>query len=57
MLALPHILGAPSIDEYYGVAPPEVGAMFSARVLGVGLAVWAVLGWVAGQLWERSRTA
>ncbi|MBW0158022.1 CbtA family protein [Sedimentimonas flavescens] len=57
MLALPHIIGAPTIDEYYGVAPPEVGAMFSARVLGVGLAVWAVLGWVAGQLWERSRTA
>ena len=36
-----------------GPAPPEVAAAFSARVLGVGLAVWALMGWVAGFVWAR----
>lgn len=52
-LALPHVIGAPSLGEYYGSAPPELGAAFAARVLGVGLVAWAVLGWVAGSVWAR----
>lgn len=51
LLAAPHVFGAPQLGEYYGSAPPEVGAEFAARVLGVGLAVWAVLGWLAGRIW------
>lgn len=46
LLALPHVIGAPVLDEFTGFAPPELAAEFSARVLGVGLAVWALLGWL-----------
>jgi cobalt transporter subunit CbtA len=53
LLAAPHIVGAPTLDGFSGVAPPEVAAAFAARVLGVGLAVWALLGWVAGFVWAR----
>jgi cobalt transporter subunit CbtA len=51
LLALPHVIGAPQPEGFHGTAPPEVAAAFAARVLGVGLAAWAVLGWVAGRLW------
>lgn len=54
LIALPHIVGAPLPEGFHGVAPPEVAAAFAARVLGVGLVVWAVLGWVAGRLWSQS---
>ncbi|RUS63307.1 cobalt transporter [Pseudorhodobacter sp. E13] len=53
LLAAPHVIGAPLPDAYWGSAPPEVGAIFSARVLGTALVVWAVLGWLAGQLWAK----
>ena len=55
LLAAPHIIGAPLPDAYWGVAPPEVAAMFSARVLGTALAVWAVLGWLAGYMWSQEK--
>lgn len=54
LLALPHVIGAPQIEGYFGLAPPEVAAAFTARVLGTGLAVWACLGWLAGHFWARS---
>lgn len=53
LLALPHVIGAPELEGFSGVAPPEVAGTFSARVLGVGLAVWALMGWVAGHVWAR----
>lgn len=56
LLAAPHVIGAPEVAQYGGVAPPELAATFAARVLGVGLAVWALLGWLAGYFWS-SRTA
>lgn len=52
LLAAPHLIGAPEIDGYFGVAPPEVAAMFSARVLGAALAAWAALGWLSARLWN-----
>jgi cobalt transporter subunit CbtA len=54
LLAAPHVIGAPHPDQFYGVAPPEVGAAFAANVLGVGIVTWAVLGWLAGRLWSKS---
>lgn len=54
VLALPHVIGAPQPDGFFGLAPPEVAAAFTARVLGAGLAVWACLGWLAGHFWARS---
>lgn len=53
LLAAPHVIGAPELDGFSGVAPPEVAGAFAARVLGVGLAVWALMGWVAGYVWAR----
>ena len=43
-IALPHIIGAPHIDTYFGVAPPELASEFVARSLGVAAASWVVLG-------------
>jgi cobalt transporter subunit CbtA len=53
-IALPHIVGAPTLDTYLGVSPPELSAQFAARVLAVSAAIWAVLGAAAGWLWIRS---
>ncbi len=53
LLAAPHVIGAPELEGFSGVAPPEVSAAFAARALGVALAVWALMGWVAGHLWSR----
>ena len=56
LIAAPHIIGAPEAEQFWGVAPPELAASFAARVLGVGLAVWAVLGWLAGHFWSVKTT-
>ena len=54
LLALPHLIGAPELDSYSGLAPPELSALFAARVLGSGLVVWAAMGWLAGYFWQRN---
>ena len=54
LLLAPHLIGAPVLDGFSSPAPAELGALFAARVLGVGLAAWLVLGWLAGWLWSRS---
>ena len=51
LLAAPHVVGAPEPEGFSGVAPPELAAAFAARSLGLGLAAWAVLGWLAGRFW------
>lgn len=51
LILAPHIIGAPHPDAFYGVAPPELGAEFAARSLGVGLAAWALLGWLGARNW------
>ena len=54
LIAAPHIIGAPHPQGFSGVAPPEVSAQFTARVLAMAMAVWAAMGWIAGRLWSRS---
>ena len=51
LLAAPHVIGAPHPEVYWGVAPPELGAEFATRTLGVGFVVWAALGWLTARLW------
>lgn len=51
LIAAPHVIGAPHLNAFYGVAPPEVSGEFVARALGVGFVAWATLGWLAGRLW------
>lgn len=52
LLALPHVIGAPEVEGFSGVAPPEVAAAFAVRALGVGLVAWAVLGWLTARFWD-----
>jgi cobalt transporter subunit CbtA len=52
LLAAPHVIGAPELEGFFGVAPPELAAGFAASVLGVGLTVWTVMGALAGRLWS-----
>jgi cobalt transporter subunit CbtA len=52
LLAAPHFIGAPMPDTLTGPAPPELGAEFAARAIGVGLAVWTTLGLLLGATWS-----
>lgn len=52
LLAAPHLIGAPQPDVLTGPAPPELGAMFAARAIGVGLAAWVALGALTATLWR-----
>lgn len=44
LAALPHVIGAPQLDGYAGIAPPELAGEFAARSLGIGLIAWSLLG-------------
>lgn len=52
LLLAPHAIGAPEPDSFAGPVPTELGALFAARVLGVGLVVWVFLGIISGALWS-----
>ncbi|GAD56168.1 CbtA family protein [Limimaricola cinnabarinus] len=53
LIALPHLIGAPHLDRYFGTAAPELGALFATRALGVSAVAWALLGLLAGGIWSR----
>ena len=53
MIAAPYLIGAPHPEVFEGVVPPELAALFTARVLAVGGLTWAVLGALAGHFWSR----
>ncbi len=53
LLALPHVIGAPMLEGYAGMAPPELASAYAARSLAVGLSAWALLGVLTGKLWSR----
>lgn len=57
LLAAPHLIGAPEPDSFSGPVPTEIGALFAARALGVGLAAWVMLGAFAGFFWQREVNA
>ncbi len=53
LILAPHLVGAPMLDGYFSPAPAELGAQYATRVLGVALASWSLLGWLAGWQWSR----
>lgn len=53
LLAAPHLIGAPQIDTYFGIAPPELAAHFVTRSLAAALIAWLALGAIAGYVWTR----
>jgi cobalt transporter subunit CbtA len=57
LIATPHLVGAPHPHEFSGVVPPELSALFAARVLAVGAISWVALGTIAGYFWSRQKAA
>lgn len=57
LLVAPHLIGAPRLDGYAGLAPPELAGEFVMRSLFVSMADWAVLGLAAGYFWNRDAHA
>ncbi len=57
LLVAPHLIGAPRLDGYAGLAPPELSGEYVARSLAVSMAIWAVLGLAAGYFWNRNADA
>ncbi len=53
LLLAPHLIGAPHLSEYAGLAPPELSGEYVARSLAVGMMSWVVLGLAAGYFWNR----
>lgn len=53
-LAIPQIIGAPQLDTFWGVAPPELAAEFATLSLGSAAAGWVLLGWLCSYFWTRS---
>ena len=53
LIALPQIVGAPSLDTYFGVAPPELSGEFAARSLGAAAAGWTLLGGLTAFFYTR----
>lgn len=57
LLIAPHLIGAPHLDAYFGVAPPELSGEYVARTQAVGLTAWIILGLAAGYFWNRQPDA
>jgi len=53
LLVAPHLIGAPRLEAFTGLAPPELSGEFVARSFAVSMATWAVLGLAAGYFWNR----
>ncbi|MBM3559531.1 MAG: cobalt transporter, partial [Alphaproteobacteria bacterium] len=53
LIVLPHVVGAPHPHGEVGAVPPELAAQYAALSLAVGAVFWAVLGGLAGAVWQR----
>ncbi|MZR13585.1 hypothetical protein GQE99_11215 [Maritimibacter sp. DP07] len=53
LVLAPHVIGAPHLDTYFGVAAPELAAEFATRSLGFAAMGWVVLGTIAGAMLGR----
>ncbi len=54
LLALPHLIGAPRLEQLAGLAPPSLAAEYVARSYAVALAGWSLLGLSMAWLWGRA---
>ncbi len=53
LLLIPHLIGAPHLDAFWGVAPPELSAEFVTLSLGTAAAGWTILGFLCAWFWTR----
>ena len=51
-VTIPHLIGHPKLETYFGVAPPELAAEFASRALAVSLIAWIILGVISSQFWK-----
>ena len=56
LIAIPQLLGAPHLDIFFGVAPPELAAEFATLSLGAAAAGWVMLGYVVAATLTRLET-
>ncbi|MEP5757712.1 MAG: hypothetical protein ABJ327_00045 [Litoreibacter sp.] len=54
MAPLLHIVGAPHLDTYFGVATPELSAPFVSLSLGNSALCGTFLGFIAATFWVRT---
>ncbi|WP_299351782.1 CbtA family protein [uncultured Shimia sp.] len=57
LILVPHLIGAPHLDTYYGVAPPELSAEFATLSMGVAMVGWATLGYFCGHFFASGEEA
>lgn len=57
LIVAPHLIGAPHLDTYFGVAPAELASDFVARVMGVAAISWVLLGLFAAIFWTQQQEA
>jgi cobalt transporter subunit CbtA len=50
LITFPHLLGAPHLDTFFGVAPPELAAEFATLSLGAAAAGWVLLGYAVAAI-------
>lgn len=53
LILLPHLIGAPHLDAFWGVAPPELSAEFATLSLGTAAAGWTALGFLCAWFWTK----
>jgi cobalt transporter subunit CbtA len=57
LILLPHLIGAPQLDTYFGVAAPELVARFVTASLCTSAIAWCALGLIAAHFWTRAQEA
>ena len=53
LVLVPHVIGAPHLDTYFGIAPPELSAEFATASLATALIGWTMMGYFAGYFVSR----
>ena len=53
VIALPHAIGAPHLEEFGGLVPAELAGQFAAASIVTGAIFWVMLGWLSGSLYQR----
>jgi cobalt transporter subunit CbtA len=54
LIVAPHIVGAPHPHEYSSEVPAEIAGHFTASSLVVPAVLWALVGTIAGYIWQRA---
>ncbi len=57
LVIAPHVIGAPKLDGFAGIVPPELSAEFVSRSLAETMAAWVTLGLAAAWFWNRKTSA